>query len=151
MAPLVVLLAITPAARAIGALGVPYLSSWPAATAVGLAVMFAMTGTSHFVPRRRAAFVAIVPPPLRHPDALVTFTGVLELLGAVALLAPPGRGPLRAGAAWGLALLLIAMFPANVYASRARRSAHSPHTPLFQRAAMQCVFIGAALCVALAS
>ena len=149
--PLIVLLAVTFAARAIGALGVPYLSSWPGATAVGLAAMFAMTGASHFIPRRRAGFVAIVPPMLRRPDVLVAVTGVVELLGAVALLAPPDWGHLRASAAWGLALLLIAMFPANVYASRARRSADSPHTPLPQRTAMQCVFIGAALCVALAS
>lgn len=151
MVPLIVLLAVTTAARATGALGVPYLSSWPGAIAVGLAAMFALTGASHFVPRRRPGFVAIVPPVLRHPETLVALTGVLELLGAAALLAPPGWGHLRVGAAWGLALLLVAMFPANVYASRAHRSAESPHTPLPQRTAMQCVFIAAALWVALAS
>lgn len=151
MAPLIVLLVITPAARAVGMLGLPYLSSWSGATAVGLATMFAMTGASHFVPRRRSGFVAIVPPRVPHPGAVVALTGVLELLGAAALLAPPGWGHLRAGAAWGLTLLLIAMFPANVYASRARRSEHAPRTPLPQRTVVQCVLIAAALYVALTS
>ena len=58
---------------------------------------------------------------------------------------------LRVAAALSLAVLLIVMFPANVYASQARRSEHSPNTPLPQRTAMQCVFIAATLFVALAS
>lgn len=151
MAPLIVLLVVTALARAVGALGVGYVASWPAATAVGLAVMFIMTGASHFFPARRAGFVAIVPPALKHPGALVALTGVLELLGAAALLVPLEVGRLRVAAALSLAVLLVAMFPANIYASRARRSVHSPNTALPRRTAMQCVFIAAALFVALAS
>lgn len=48
-------------------------------------------------------------------DFLVTATGVLELAGAAGLLVPR----LAVWAAGGLALLLIAMFPANVHAAQA--------------------------------
>lgn len=48
MAPLFVLLVFTTLARAVGALGVGYVASWPAATAVGLAAMFIVTGASHW-------------------------------------------------------------------------------------------------------
>lgn len=151
MAPLIVLLVVTALARAAGALGVGYVASWPAATAVGLAVMFIVTGVSHFFPTRRTGLIAIVPPTLKQPAVLVALTGMLELLGAVALLVPLEAGQWRVAAAFSLAVLLFVMFPANIYASQARRSAHSPNTPLPQRTAMQCVFIAAALFVALAS
>lgn len=100
---------------------------------------------------RRAGFVAIVPPALKHPGALVAVTGVLELLGQRPCSSQSGGAPLRVGAVWGLAALLVAVFPAHVHASRARRSAHAPNTPLPRRTAMQGIFIAATLFVALAS
>jgi uncharacterized membrane protein len=47
---------------------------------------------------------------LPRPDLLVAISGVAELLGAMGLLLPRTR---RA-AGWGLILLLIAVFPANI-------------------------------------
>lgn len=44
------------AARAVGWLGPEnwtYVDAWPAAIAVGLALMFTMTGVAHFVPSMR--------------------------------------------------------------------------------------------------
>ena len=79
----------TIAARLIGWLGVEYVDSWPQAVAVGLAVMFVMTGAAHFVPAMRRDMVAIVPPRLPAAGLLVTITGALELLGAAGLLYPP--------------------------------------------------------------
>lgn len=151
MAPLVILVVVTVVARTAGAFGLGYVASWPAAMALGLSAMFIVSGAAHFIQPRRAGLVAIVPPPFKHPAALVTVTGVLELLGAVALLLPAELGPLRTTAASGLALLLVAMFPANVYAAKSQRSEHSPSTPLARRFAMQCVFIAATLFVAIAS
>ena len=52
------------AARVVGWLGVDYVDSWPAAIAVGLALMFAMTGVAHFAPGMRRDMIAIVPPRL---------------------------------------------------------------------------------------
>ncbi|WP_101525702.1 DoxX family protein [Nocardioides houyundeii] len=149
MAPLIVLSAVTLTARGIGWLGIAYLDSWPDATALGLAAMFVLTGISHFVPGRRNGLIAIVPPVLPRPAVLVTLTGLLELVGAAALLVPYPHGPYRAVAAWGVTALLVAMFPANVYAAGARRSATAPTTALLPRTILQCLFIAAALLVAL--
>lgn len=149
MAPLVVLILATVAARTVGALGVEGVASWSSATALGLAAMFILTGLAHFTPARRAGLVAIVPPRLPHPQTWVTLTGILELIGAAMLLTPPDRGPWRVLAAWGLTALLLAMFPANVYAARRPRAATAPHTPLLRRTAMQCVFLAATVFVAL--
>src|ERR1700681_3770501 len=101
-------------ARLVGWLGVDYVDSWPEAVAVGLAAMFVMTGVAHFAPAMRRDMIAIVPP--RRPAAgfLVTITGILELLGAAGLLYPPTR----VAAALCLFLLMLVMFPANIYAAR---------------------------------
>ncbi|MEV0154792.1 DoxX family membrane protein [Micromonospora sp. NPDC050686] len=144
MAPLIALLAGTVAARLAGLLGVDVLDDWHPALRVGLASMFVLTGLAHFA-SRRAELVAMVPPGLPRPDLLVTLTGVLEIVGATALLVPATAG--WAGA--GLALLMVAMFPANVSAARRRLTlAGRPVTPLGVRTALQAVFVAAALAVA---
>ncbi|MGH7043914.1 MAG: DoxX family protein, partial [Acetobacteraceae bacterium] len=115
MAPLITLLLGTIAARSIGWLGwvgKGYVNNWAAAIAVGLAAMFLLTGFAHFAPALRRDLIAIVPPRLPGPGYLVTITGLLELLGAVGLLLPATR----VRAAVCLLLLMLAMFPANVYA-----------------------------------
>ncbi|MDT0400071.1 DoxX family protein, partial [Streptomyces edwardsiae] len=114
MAVFLTLILGSAAARLIGMLGMDYLDSWPEAIAVGLAAMFVMTGGAHFVNPLRRDMIAIVPPALPAPAALVTVTGVLELAGAAGLLYPPTR----VAAAVCLFLLMLAMFPANVYAAR---------------------------------
>ena len=114
MAPLLTLLLGSLAARVVGWLGVDYVDTWPRAIAVGLAAMFVLTGVAHFVQPLRGDMIAIVPPRLPAPALLVTITGVLELLGAVGLLIPATR----VAAAVCLFLLMVAMFPANVYAAR---------------------------------
>jgi uncharacterized membrane protein len=116
MAVLLALLLGSTAARVLGWLGVDYVDDWPAAIAVGLAAMFVMTGVAHFAPPMRRDMIAIVPPALPAAGLLVTVTGVLELLGAAGLLLPPTR----VAAAACLFLLMLAMFPANVYAARCR-------------------------------
>ncbi|MFI5833795.1 DoxX family membrane protein [Micromonospora sp. NPDC051300] len=145
MAPLIALLAGTVVARIAGLLGVDALDGWHPALRVGLALMFLLTGTAHFT-SRRSDLIAMVPPALPRPDLLVTLTGVLELAGAVALL-PPATAR---WAAAGLALLVLALFPANVSAARRRLTlAGRPVTPLAARTALQVVFVAAALAVAL--
>ena len=145
MAPLITLLLGTIAARSIGWLGVGYVNSWNAAIAVGLAAMFVMTGFAHFVPAMRRDLIAIVPPRLPAPASLVTATGLLELLGAVGLLVPVTR----VAAAVCLLVLMLAMFPANVYASRMPNPPKSMTTQLPLRSAIEVVFLAAAVAVAL--
>ncbi|MCV7220350.1 DoxX family protein [Mycolicibacterium elephantis] len=133
----------TLAARLAGWLGVGYLDSWPSAIAVGLAAMFVLTGVAHFVNPLRRDMIAIVPPRLPAPALLVTVTGVLELVGAAGLLYPPTR----VAAAVGLFLLLLVMFPANVYAARMPNAPKSMTTRLDLRTVEQVLFLGAAAVV----
>jgi|ERR1700753_2704448 uncharacterized membrane protein len=147
MAPLITLLLSSIAARCIGWLGVGYVNSWTAAIAVGLAAMFVLTGSAHFAPQLRGDLIAIVPPRLPAPGYLVTITGLLELLGAVGLLLPVTR----VAAAVCLLVLMLAMFPANVYAARMPDPPKSMTTQLPLRIAIEVVFLAAAVAVAVGS
>ncbi|MEV0245679.1 DoxX family protein [Nocardia sp. NPDC050712] len=144
MAPLLVLAVITVIARLAGRLGgIAWLDSWPHAVTLGLAAMFLLTATAHFAEPRRSALVAMVPPRLPNPGAWVTLTGVLEIAGAVGLLIPATSKL----AAIGLALMLLAMFPANIRAARADLGIKT--MPLPVRTLVQGVFLGAVALVVL--
>jgi len=147
MAPLITLLLGSIVARIVGWLGVDYVNSWTTAVAVGLAAMFVVTGVAHFAPPMRRDLIAIVPPRLPAPGLLVTITGVLELLGAAGLLLPATR---IAAAVW-LLVLMLAMFPANIYASRMPNPPKSMTAQLPLRTAIEIVFLAAAILVAVGS
>ena len=147
MAPLITLLAGSIVARIVGWLGwfgKGYVNSWTVAIAVGLAAMFVLTGVAHFAPPMRRDLIAIVPPRLPAPGLLVTVTGILELLGAAGLLLPVTR----LAAAVCLLALMLAMFPANVYASRMSNPPKSMTTRLSLRTATEVVFLAAGISVA---
>ena len=145
MAVIVTLVLGTLGARLAGWLGVDYANSWPNAIAIGLAAMFVVTGVAHFVNPLRRDMIAIVPPRLPSQGLLVTVTGVLELIGAAGLLYPPTR----IAAALCLFVLMLLMFPANVYAARMPNPPKSMNTKLGLRTVEQIVFVGAALVVGL--
>jgi len=147
MAIIISLVVGTLGARLVGWLGVDYVDSWPQAAAVGLAAMFVMTGVAHFVPAMRRDMIAIVPPLLPAAGALVTITGVLELVGAAGLLYPPTR----VAAAVCLFVLMLVMFPANVYASRMPNPPRSMTSRLDMRTLEEIVYLGAAIVVGLGS
>ncbi|MFE6965840.1 DoxX family protein [Agromyces sp. NPDC057679] len=143
LSPVPIAFAVGIAATALlGALGVPALGSWPAWLTGGLALMFLMGAVGRLVPSVRAELVAMVPPRLPRPELIVAATGVLETAGAIGLLLPPTHRL----AALCLALLLVAVFPANVHAARTSRTA----SPLLPRTIEQLVFVGACLAVAFA-
>jgi len=80
--------------------------------AIGLVVfagIFIASGLQHFFYPQ--PYVRIIPPFLPRPLALVRVSGGAEILGGVGLLVRA----LRRWAAYGLALLLVAVFPANTY------------------------------------
>ncbi|WP_281259654.1 DoxX family protein [Mycolicibacterium palauense] len=122
----------------------PCTSDHAASRAVAGSARATLTGIAHFVPPRRAEMIAIVPPGLPAPALLVTVTGVLELLGAAGLLFPVTR----VGAAAGLAVLLLVMFPANVHAARMPNPPASMTTRLWLRSAQQVAYLAAAVVVA---
>jgi uncharacterized membrane protein len=85
-----------------------------------------------------------VPPALPAAGLLVTVTGVLELAGAAGLL---WRRSAAVSAA-GLTALLVAVFPANVYAALADLQFDGePAADLPLRAGLQVIYLAAAVAV----
>jgi uncharacterized membrane protein len=74
-----------------------------------LALLFIVGGILHFV--FPETYLRIMPPVLPAPNLLVQVSGVAEIAGGVGLLC----SRFRRAAAYGLAVLLVAVFPANIY------------------------------------
>jgi uncharacterized membrane protein len=141
MLPLLVLIASTLVLRAVGAAGVLVLESWSICLRGGLAAMFLLTASAHWG-RRRRDLIQMVPAAFPRPDLIVTITGLLEILGAAGLLLPRTAG----AAAACLAVLLVAMFSANVRAAQHRLTiGGKPATALPLRTLLQIVFVTALL------
>lgn len=73
-----------------------------------LTVFMVAAGANHFLDAD--AYVAVMPAALPAHLALVYISGVAEIVGGLGLILPATRRL----AAWGLILLLVAVFPANV-------------------------------------
>ncbi len=146
MAPLIVQLVAWIGFWLAGSAGLLPAAATPVeALRFALAVMFGFTALAHFLPRTRADLVRMVPPALPAPELLVSLTGVLEFAGAVGLLVPR----LTWWAALALSVLLVALFPANVYADRAGlQIAGRRATPLIPRLFLQLFWIACLLWVA---
>ncbi len=137
MIVLVVLLLSLLIYRGIGALGVDTLGTWPGATRYALATMLVFTASAHFT-KMKQDLVRMMPNWVRWPMAVVYFTGLCELAGAVGLLVPS----LRLAAGIALIVFFILVFPANVKAARSGVGVGSKSaTPLWLRAPMQVLFI----------
>jgi uncharacterized membrane protein len=74
-----------------------------------VALAMVSVGVMHFT--QAEWFAQIVPPFLPAPVWLVWISGVFEILGGIGVLVPR----VRALAGWGLVLLYLAVFPANIY------------------------------------
>lgn len=74
-----------------------------------LAAFLAVAGTGHLV--ATDSFLAQVPPFLPAPELIVLVSGVVELVLAVALLAPPRHRP---AVGWLVAAWFVVIFPGNV-------------------------------------
>ena len=100
---------------------------------------YVIVGIQHFI--NPQWFVQIVPPALPYPLQLVYISGFLEIALGLLLLIPS----LRFFAGWGLILLLIAIFPANIYLAQTNGEAMNT-TPLIAwgRLPFQFVFIAVA-------
>ena len=75
------------------------------------ALFFVGAGVMHFI--KPAFYLRIMPPFLPWHLALVYISGLCEIALGVLLVIPPYSRP----AAWGLIALLVAVFPANIYAA----------------------------------
>lgn len=143
MIPLFVLLISFAVLRCAGLLGVSALNHVDLPLRVALFLMFCVTASAHWG-RGRADLIRMVPPAFARADTLVSVTGILEILGAVGLLVPATARL----AAVCLAILLVALFPANIRAAREGLTIMGrpvPGIPL--RGAMQAVFLAALIVV----
>lgn len=144
MIPLYVLVVSFAVLRIAGLLGVAALNQVDLPLRIALASMFFLTASAHWG-KGRTDLIQMVPSVLPRPAFLVSITGVLEILGAIGLLIPITARP----AAACLAVLLIALFPANVRAARRRLTILGRPAPaLLLRGAIQVIFVGSLIVVA---
>jgi len=88
---------------------IPWLQQWQHDAQVAAAVMFVLIGFMHLATPRKLTYM--IEGWLPYALELVLISGVLEIILGIGLLIPGLRGY----AAWGLIVLLILMFPANIY------------------------------------
>lgn len=74
-----------------------------------MVALYFLAGINHF--RKPGFYVRIIPPFFKNPILLNKISGAAEILLAVFLCVPVTSSL----AAWGIILLLVAIFPANVY------------------------------------
>lgn len=124
-----------------GRAGIGPLRSWVVGLRLALALMFLVTASAHWG-ARRPDLVRMVPPAFPNAELLVTLSGLAEIAGAVGLLIPR----FAPWAAAGLALLLVAVVPANVHAANAGITIGGrPVSGVVARASMQLIFLAAVL------
>lgn len=140
MAVLVILVFSCLIFRGLGFAGISAFSTWQACARDGLSVMLVFTGVSHFS-FMKEDFVRMMPPGIPWKRAMVYFTGICEIAGAVGLWFPEFRG----AAGYALIVFFLAVLPANIYAARAGVTLRGkPATSLWLRIPMQVLFIAIA-------
>jgi uncharacterized membrane protein len=105
---------------------------------MALAAIFVVAGVLHFAITE--TYVRVMPPYLPWPRELVMVSGVCQVAGGVGLCVPR----LRRAAGWGLVLLLVAVWPANLQMYAAARDSGGAawrETLLLLRLPLQLVLI----------
>jgi uncharacterized membrane protein len=126
--------------RGLGFVRVPAFATWQASARDALSLMLVFTGVSHFT-FMKDDFVRMMPPSIPWPRALVYFTGICELAGAVGLL----LSEFRRIAAYALIAFFLAVLPANIHAARVGVTLRGkPATSLWLRIPVQILFIAIA-------
>ena len=93
---------------------------------IATTIMFFIAGLAHFIAPKK--LVAMMPAKLPCKPFLNYFTGACEMLFAVGILLP--RTYVVSG--WGLIVLLVLMFPANVYIAVKNSSLYNISRLFFQ-------------------
>lgn len=86
---------------------------------MAVGVLYVGAGALHLV--APAPYLAVLPPWVPAPALAVALSGVAEGLGGLGVLSPWPR--VRRWAGWGLAALLVAVYPANVHMAMAAERA----------------------------
>ncbi len=111
------------------------LGIWRKLVLLGLAGFFLNVGVDHFI--NPEFYLAIMPPSFPLHAEAVYISGFFEILGGVCLLVPR----LRKIAGWGLVVLLICVYPANIYMALTPEAfPEIPLSLLYFRLALQFLF-----------
>ncbi|OMF80233.1 DoxX family protein [Paenibacillus glucanolyticus] len=141
MAPLAAMLVSLILFRTLGWAGWDYMNDWVISLRFAVAIMFLVAASAHWG-RLRGDLIAMMPPRIPNAQILISLTGILEIAGAILLLIPATA----MAASTGLALMLLAMFPANIYAAHKKLTlGGKPVTPIGARVIMQMLFLAAVL------
>lgn len=117
------------------------MNDWVISLRFAVAIMFLVAASAHWG-RLRGDLIAMMPPRIPIAQILISLTGILEIAGAILLLIPATA----MAASTGLALMLLAMFPANIYAAHKKLTlGGKPVTPIGARVIMQMLFLAAVL------
>ncbi|RZJ28468.1 MAG: DoxX family protein [Flavobacterium sp.] len=101
-----------------------------------MALLYLVAGINHF--RRPELYLRIIPPFFANPKLLNSISGAAEILLAVLLCIPQTS----TFAAWGIILLLVAVFPANIYMfTSPKASLGMPKAVLLLRLPMQIALV----------
>ena len=104
-----------------------------------MSVFYVSVGISHFT--NPFLYLQIIPPVLPYKLALVYISGFFEILFGTMLIYKKTR--FLAG--WGLIMLLVAVYPANIYLAQTNGVAMNiPATIAWARLPIQFIFIGIA-------
>ena len=93
---------------------------------LALTVMFVLVGISHFA--KRDKLEAMIPEHWPYRRAMNYISGAAEIILGILLIFPATRMI----AAFGLLLLLIAIFPANIYVARSKSNFYNISRLFFQ-------------------
>ncbi len=98
-------------------------------------IIYIVAGMNHFINPKM--YLALMPPYMPAHNLMVVLSGVAEVVLGIGLLFPATRSL----SAWGIILLLIAVFPANVYMATSNRFRKFPAWLRWMRLPLQGVLI----------
>lgn len=80
-----------------------------------MGLLYIGAGINHFLHVKM--YLAVMPPYIPWPAAMVAISGIAEILGGIGVLIPDGFvfPRTRAAAAWGIVALLIAVSPVHIH------------------------------------
>ena len=110
----------------------------PIISTIGLflaALFFIFAGILHF--RKERFYLKAMPPYIPYHRTMVVISGIAEIILGLGLLFEVTR----IYAAWGIILLLIAVFPANIYMATSGKFHQIPKFLLWLRLPLQFVLI----------
>jgi uncharacterized membrane protein len=124
-----------------GQLGLDYFDNWHTSLQAAIAAMLLIAASAR-AGQKKEDLIRMVPSIFPTPDLIVMITGLLEIAAAIGILIPA----LSRVVSICLAILFIAMFPANIKAAKEKLTMGGKQVPsLWLRTIIQIIFIVAVL------